>query len=42
RRRSYLITDTGLMALEEEYRRLMTLAADYRRVTGKRGPLDEN
>ncbi len=41
RRRSYLITRAGLEALEEEYRRLMTLAADYRRATGKVGPLDE-
>lgn len=42
RRRSYLITDAGLLALEEEYRRLMTLAADYRYVTGKGDFFDEN
>ncbi len=30
RRRSYLITDTGMQVLEAEYQRLMTLAADYR------------
>ncbi len=29
RKRSYLITDTGRAALEEEYRRLRLLAADY-------------
>ncbi|MCI1964912.1 MAG: PadR family transcriptional regulator [Oscillospiraceae bacterium] len=31
RRRSYLITDTGRRALETEYQRLKTLAADYRK-----------
>ena len=30
RKRSYLITESGEKALEEEYRRLMTLTADYR------------
>ena len=34
RRRSYLITQAGQAALEDEYRRLKTLAADYERVTG--------
>ena len=29
RKRSYLITRAGEQALEEEYRRLLTLAADY-------------
>ena len=33
RKRSYLITEAGQAALEEEYRRLQTLAADYRRFT---------
>ena len=33
RKRSYLITEAGRAALEEEYRRLQTLAADYRRFT---------
>ena len=36
RRRSYLITQTGQAALEDEYRRLKTLAADYERLTGGR------
>ncbi len=35
RKRSYLITDTGRKALEDEYRRLLTLAADYRACTGE-------
>jgi DNA-binding PadR family transcriptional regulator len=43
RRRSYLITDTGRQTLEEEYRRLMTLAADYRQYgTSKGGSSDES
>ena len=29
RKRSYIITATGLKALQDEYRRLTTLAADY-------------
>ena len=33
RKRSYLITEAGRAALEEEYRRIQTLAADYRRFT---------
>ena len=37
RRRSYLITRTGENALEEEYRRLQTLTADYERATGQGG-----
>ena len=35
RKRSYLITNAGQKALEEEYRRLLTLAADYRTCTGE-------
>lgn len=35
RKRSYLITEAGQKALEEEYRRLLTLAADYRTCTGE-------
>ena len=34
RKRSYLITDAGQKALEDEYRRLRTLAADYKAQTG--------
>lgn len=38
RRRSYLITNAGRRALEAEYARLNTLAADYRKyVTGGAG-----
>ena len=37
RRRSYLITQAGQKALEEEYRRLRTLAADYETLTGGAG-----
>ena len=37
RKRSYLITETGQKALEDEYRRLRTLAADYEAQTGKGG-----
>lgn len=40
RRRSYLITDGGRQALAAEYRRLMTLAADYRQYA-KGGVPDE-
>ena len=36
RRRSYLITQAGQAALEDEYRRLKTLEADYERLTGGR------
>lgn len=35
RKRSYLITETGKTALEEEYRRLLTLTADYRSAVQK-------
>ena len=35
RKRSYLITETGKTALEEEYRRLLTLTADYRTAVQK-------
>lgn len=42
RRRSYLITGAGMQALEAEYRRLMTLTADYLKyVTSKGGSADE-
>ena len=34
RKRSYLITEAGQKALEDEYRRLRTLAADYEALTG--------
>lgn len=37
RKRSYLITEAGQAALDEEYRRLLTLAADYEACTGKGG-----
>ena len=35
RKRSYLLTETGEKALEEEYRRLRTLTADYEAHTGR-------
>ena len=34
RKRSYLITEAGQKALEDEYRRLRTLVADYEALTG--------
>ena len=37
RRRSYRITAAGRQALEEEYRRLITLAEDYRRILPEEG-----
>lgn len=37
RRRSYRITATGRQALTEEYRRLQTLAEDYRRILPEEG-----
>ena len=37
RKRSYLITQTGQQALEDEYRRLLTLTEDYRRLTPEGG-----
>ena len=37
RRRSYRITAAGRQALEEEYRRLITLAEDYRRILPEKG-----
>lgn len=37
RRRSYLITHAGQSALDEEYRRLRLLAADYERCTREEG-----
>lgn len=43
RRRSYLITDLGMQALETEYRRLMTLTVDYQQyVISKGGIPDES
>ena len=38
RRRSYLITEAGRKALEDEYRRLRQLAADYEVITGEGAP----
>lgn len=35
RKRSYLITRAGRAALDDEYRRLLTLAADYEALTGR-------
>lgn len=35
RRRSYLLTEKGRAMLEEEYKRLCTLASDYRAALGK-------
>ena len=35
RRRSYLLTDKGRQTLAEEYRRLCTQTADYRRCFGE-------
>lgn len=37
RRRSYLITETGQKALDDEYRRLLTLTSDYEACTGRGG-----
>ena len=37
RKRSYVITADGRRVLEEEYRRLQILTADYERCTGERG-----
>ena len=37
RKRSYLITEAGLKALEDEYRRLRTLTADYEACMGQEG-----
>jgi len=37
RKRSYLITEAGQTALEEEYRRLLTLTEDYQRLTPEGG-----
>ena len=34
RRRSYILTDRGKEALDNEYLRLLTQAADYRRIFG--------
>lgn len=35
RKRSYLITEAGQKLLDDEYRRLLTLAADYETQTGR-------
>lgn len=37
RKRSYLITDAGQKALEEEVKRLQTLMSDYQRMTAEGG-----
>ena len=37
RKRSYLLTETGRKALDDEYRRLRTLTADYEAHTGEGG-----
>lgn len=37
RKRSYLITEAGQKMLDDEYRRLLALAADYEAQTGKGG-----
>ena len=37
RKRSYLITDAGQKALDDEYRRLQTLTADYDRLITEGG-----
>ena len=37
RKRSYIITAAGRRALEDEYRRLLTLVSDYDHCTGKGG-----
>ena len=38
RRRSYILTDHGRSILEEEYRRLNSLARDYERMMGEEEP----
>ena len=40
RKRSYLITEAGQKALEEEYRRLQILTADYEACTNERRRLE--
>ena len=37
RKRSYLITEAGQAALDDEYRRLLTLTADYEACMGQGG-----
>lgn len=37
RKRSYMITEAGQKNLDDEYRRLQILAADYKACTGERG-----
>lgn len=41
RRRSYLITGLGIQVLETEYRRLMTLAVDYRQYVTSKGEIPD-
>lgn len=41
RRRSYLITDLGMQALETEYRRLVTLTLDYRQYVVSEGGIPD-
>ena len=38
RRRSYILTDHGRSILQEEYRRLNSLARDYERMMGEEEP----
>lgn len=38
RKRSYILTEKGRETLEEEYRRLCTQTADYRRIFGEEAP----
>ena len=40
RKRSYLITEEGRRVLEEEYRRLQILTADYEACMGERGHIE--
>ena len=40
RKRSYLITEEGRKALEEEYRRLQILTADYESCMDERRPIE--
>ena len=42
RKRSYIITAAGREALENEYRRLQTLTADYETILGKGGLIQWN
>lgn len=42
RKRSYVITDVGVQALEAEHKRLLTLTNDYRRYIMGTGGTDED